>query len=248
MPLPIRSRPLDRPSPLPTRSIAAQPARRREIPRAPQVLVPLHYEPDYRYPLIVWVDDDPTAPVPLMRAASGISLRNHAGVAPAGRSHAIARPLAPCDTLDPAARFVAAVEAARRRLSIHPERIFIVGRGPSLAQLLAEIPLDGDASPAGVAWVADSITSCDPGRLGWNRRLDLPLLLAVPEPTLDERADLRSRLLALHAAGCDATTITSSRRPNFLTNALANVNRWVMSFITGEPAFPQAPIERIDMN
>ena len=61
MPLPIRSRPLDRPSPLPTRSIAAQPARRREIPRAPQVLVPLHYEPDYRYPLIVWVDDDPTA-------------------------------------------------------------------------------------------------------------------------------------------------------------------------------------------
>ena len=251
MPLPLRPRQADR-----WARYEQAPARRRISRRLaaapePRCLTPLHYEPEYRYPLVIWADDSDTTPWPLVRALGAISLRNHAGVAPAGRraSEFSADPDRNSRIGVRSKRIDDAISLARRKLNLHPDRHFIVGRGQSLAALVQELTDEQMQEIAGIAWIAETDSSCRPTGIDWTRRVDLPLLLCLAESELTDGTDtIAANLRGLHAIGFDVTTITSSERPSFVSNALANVNRWIMSFVTGAPAFGETETETIDRN
>ena len=250
MPLPLRPRQADRWARYDQAPARHRISRRLAVAPEPRCLTPLHYEPEYRYPLVIWADDSDN-PWALVRALGAISLRNHAGVAPAGRSVSNF-------TADPdrnsridvrSQRIDDAISLARRKLNLHPDRRFIVGRGRSLAALIQELTDEQLREITGIAWIAETESSCRPAGIDWNRRVDLPLLLCLAESELANGTDaFAGHLRGLHAIGFDVTTITSSERPSFVSNALANVNRWIMSFVTGAPAFTETPIETLDRN
>lgn len=248
MSLPLRPRNLDRWAQFTDAPTRHRVSRRQPLLREPRCLAPLHYEPDYRYPLVIWADDSET-PWTLVKALGAISLRNHAGVAPADRATSPSvlnrfspRPLETC-------RIEQARELAGRRMNIHPDRVFVVGRGSSLARLVNEIPDRIMRELAGIAWIAEGSSTCDAADIDWTRRVDLPLLLCLPESVLiDQPDEVAIQMRRMHAAGFDLTLITSSDRPTFTSNALANVNRWIMGFVTGTPPFAETQIETMDWN
>ena len=106
------------------------------------IFAPLHYEPNYAYPLLVWLHGPAGDESQLMRIMPSISLRNYAGVAVRGtqeiqgsggkrgyawlqqRSHVA---LAEQSVFE-------AIEHVRQRINVAPRRIFI-GHTTSLARL-----------------------------------------------------------------------------------------------------------------
>jgi phospholipase/carboxylesterase len=96
------------------------------VDTADEVYIPDHYEPNYPYPLLVWVVPD-SAPrgilKPLMRR---ISERNSCG--------AVVRATSPGLLED---RLTATVANLRRRYHIHSERVYLAGSGAQGTQALA---------------------------------------------------------------------------------------------------------------
>ncbi len=125
--------------PLPAASTAAaQPVLSplgHRIDRPQRFFLPVNYEPNYRYPLIVWLHSDGYNENQIGQVMPHISLRNYVGVGirgsrsvdPVGhrfdwstQSAAVAR----CEDA-----IWRAIEDASERYSIHPDRVFLAGYG-----------------------------------------------------------------------------------------------------------------------
>lgn len=122
----------------PAASAATQPAVSppgQWIDRPQRFCLPVNYEPNYRYPLIVWLHSDGYNENQIAQVMPHISLRNYVGVGirgsrsvdPVGhrfdwsnQSAAVAR----CEHA-----VWQAIEDASERYSIHPDRVFLAGYG-----------------------------------------------------------------------------------------------------------------------
>jgi phospholipase/carboxylesterase len=83
------------------------------------VFVPQAYEPGYPYPLLVWLPDRGGRAFELGRAMARVSLRNFIAVEPVGTTAEADCGEAVWD----------AIEAVRERLSVHADRVYLVGVG-----------------------------------------------------------------------------------------------------------------------
>lgn len=254
-------------------SIDHLPGPRTRIEHFGTVLAPLHYEPEYAYPLVIWLDqatemDGPRlrrpkesrliaqrlenrpeledaghSPIqrspeamPLSTAMNCISLRNFAAIS--ARSFETAS--SNTNVLD------RLIEAARSKLNIHPERVFLVVRGPDwtpVQQLLV-----GNCSKlAGVAWIArrsDSIRQqiVAAGLQASSLANQSATQLLIAAEDLPDSIDLAmQKARHLHAIGWEPTIVTSKAGNSFDRSALANANRWMMGIVTGQAAFPTLP-------
>jgi phospholipase/carboxylesterase len=90
-----------------------------------EVYVPESYEPNYAYPLIVWLAPSNAAPIGLHRLMSTISERNYFGVALPYRN--------PDELQD---NLPALFTRLRRKYHLHTERVFLAGIGPAGTQAL----------------------------------------------------------------------------------------------------------------
>lgn len=203
------------------------------------VFVPENYEPNYAYPLIVWLHESGKSERDIVEVLPGISMRNYLGLSLRGT----ARASGDADdafnwsrTRNAGLAFEEqlheSVRQLRRDFHIHTERVFLVGAGEG-GTMAWDLFLTRPQWFAGVAALG--------GRFPWGRR---PLrqfralvgkhALVVADanhPSSHAQAERVGRLL--HAAGLEVAvrapaTGRASSRP-----LLRQIDRWIMRSIGG---------------
>lgn len=223
---------------------AAPKAADRTVPAAAAprcLLAPVHYEPNYAYPLLVWLHGHGEDERELLQVMPRISLRNYVSVAPRGLprvDHRGARlwtwPDSPKTVLAAEQRVYDAIAVAAARYRIHEDRIFLAGQGRGGSMALG-IALGRPGRFAGAASLGGPL----PARKGLFREYDmargLPLFVGTsdgPDYTSDRlEADVR----LLHAAGARATVFRYLRQRELPHEVLADLNRWMMRIVCGQP-------------
>jgi phospholipase/carboxylesterase len=189
------------------------------IPHA-SLFMPQAYEPGYDYPLVVWLADE--AGFDLGRVMARTSLRNFVAVQP--------RVAAGADVEAAAWR---AIDAVRDRASIHPRRIFLVGRG-SRGTDAFRIGCRHPAAFAGVVSIGGGFPLDETAfaRLDEVRRL--PMLLCCQADAAIAAAGRTDRTLRLfHAAGAMLAMRIYPGGRDLSRAVLADVNRWLMEEVCG---------------
>ena len=204
-----------RPAPVPR---AAMPA--AGIGNA-RLFMPQGYEPGYDYPLVVWLADEDR--FDLGRVMARTSLRNFVAVQPG-----------PAETGEDREDAVwRAIDAARDRASIHPGRIFLVGRqaaGTAAFRIACRHPqvFGGVVSIGGPFPLDESAFA----RLRDVRRM--PMLLCCLAAAARDAAPQTDRTLRLfHAAGAMLAMRIYPGGRDLSRAVLADVNRWIMDEICG---------------
>ena len=187
------------------------------------VFMPTGYEPGYAYPLLVWLPGRSGARFDLGRTMARLSLRNYIAV----------RPLQASDDADVESSMWRALDHLRERLTVHPDRIFLVGRGRGGTEAF-RIACRHATTFAG----AVSIDGPFPhGERAFARLADvrrLPMLFCCREnapPGVVRPTDATLRLF--HAAGAMLAMRVYPAREGTGRAILADVNRWLMDEICG---------------
>jgi pimeloyl-ACP methyl ester carboxylesterase len=190
------------------------------------VFIPQGYEAGYDYPLLVWLGDPLGAPVDLGRDMARVSLRNFVAVSATGGATAVWQ----------------AVDRVTERLSIHPRRIWLIGRGSAGTQAF-RIACRHPESFAGVGSLGGAFPLDESlfGRIGIVRRL--PMLYCCTAADAAGDASRTDRMLRLfHAAGATLAMRIYPQRRDLTAAALADVNRWLMDEICGSAAGARAAV------
>lgn len=187
-----------------------------------RVFVPQGYEAGYDYPLLVWLTD-PGRRFDLGRAMIRLSLRNFIAVQPAHNGPALWR----------------AIDRVRDRLSIHPQRIWLVGHGDGGTDAFRTACHHPEAF-AGAVSLGGPFPLDEPvfARLDEVRRL--PLLLCSRAAAVAADAARFDRMLRLfHAAGGTLAVRIYQRGGELSRATLSDVNRWLMDETCGATAHLQ---------
>jgi phospholipase/carboxylesterase len=198
---------------------------------------PIHYEPNYAYPLLVWLHGHASNEHELRQVMPQISMRNYVAVAPQGpwvsvRNRGQHGWRQASDMIEDAeARVADSIAAAKRRFNIHPGRIFLAGYG-SGGTMAVRVAWNDPGRFAGVA----SLNGPLPTRRSPLRRVNelrqLPCLLAMARhseayPSARVCEDLR----LLHAAGCTVALRQYPGTDGLAKWMLADLDRWMMEFV-----------------
>jgi phospholipase/carboxylesterase len=214
----------------------AEPARGAEDAHC--IFAPMHYEPNYAYPLVVWLhgpDDDEHQ---VTRVMPHVSLRNYVAVGPRGT-----RPSAEVDggygwsqspwhVAEAHERIMASITAARRDLNICPERIFVAGFrcGGTMALRVA---LDHPQMFAGVLSIYGAFphTSRPLAQLQAARRLKI-VLATGSESRNYPPEQLSEDLRLFHAANLSVRIWHYLCGDDLMTDMLSDMDRWIMQQFT----------------
>ena len=207
----------------------------------PRIFLPQGYEPGYAYPLLVWLHDGPR--FDLGRAMARTSLRNFVAVQPAGgdRHTPCAGPAGdpaaavlgcgPTDDRDE--RIWRAIDAVRDRVSIHLDRVFLVGHGRGGTRAF-RLACRHPREFAGVASLGGPFPLDEGAFAGMRDVRRLPMLLCCRRDADDVEAARIDRTLRLfHAAGAVLAVRIYPGRRDLARAALADLNRWIMDEICG---------------
>ncbi len=112
------------------------PLGRFTLPDESPVYLPLHYEPNYAYPLVVWLSDSEWTSRELLDLMPRISPQNYVGLSIEGltATNRFARgPMSLAESLDPLESLLETLKdiacQMRREYHVHSERIFLAGFG-----------------------------------------------------------------------------------------------------------------------
>ena len=202
---------------------------------------PIHYEERYAYPLLVWLHDSASNEQELRQVMPLVSMRNYVAIAPRGTcerdSHQRPIRLAAnerCHRIGPNRASPIASQPPRHRFNIHPERIFLVGRGSGGTMALRTAWNDPDQF-AGVVAINGPL----PSRLSPLRRVNELRRCALLADDFARSA--RHTQPTTFATTCDCSTSPAARSPcanthgrRWLTNImLSDLNRWLMELVCG---------------
>ncbi len=185
-----------------------------------EVYVPEHYEPNYAYPLIVWLSP-PSAPRgKLRRIMRMISKRNYFGVSV---------PITDPDLVEE--QLVETFRRLRRRYHLHTERVYLLGFGELGTQALAT-GLSQPACFAGIAAISARWPETPRLLARYHELRGRHVLLGIEET---DRTSVVSDVLymqqLLWSAGMHVTAwaATSGNEPE--RGLLREVDRWIMQTI-----------------
>lgn len=204
------------------------------------VFVPMHYEPGYAYPLVVWLHGSAGNEHQLPKLMPLVSMRNYVAVAP--RATNIDRRQRNSfhwrqteeDIETAETRVFDCIALAEKRFNIHGGRIFLAGYGGG-GTMAVRIAWSNPGHFAGVASIGGKLPTegCPLNRINDLRRL--PCLLATTRnsahyPERDVCRDLR----LLHAAGCTVALRQYPGGDDLTTAMLGDLNRWLMELVCSE--------------
>ncbi len=210
-------------------------------PRA--LFIPLHYEPNYAYPLIVWLHGPDHDERQLLRIMPVISARNYAAVAPRGCEMGTSRGWAqtPEHIQQAEQRVFDSIEAACARVNVARDRIFLAGHD-SGGTMAIRVAMNQPHRFAGILSLGGPLPEGHTpfGRLAEARRLQL--LLAVGRDSLAYPAPLVcDNLRLLHAAGMLVTLRQYPCGDELTDGMLGDVDRWIMEQITQKTQASRQP-------
>lgn len=211
---------------------------------------PLHYEPNYAYPLIVWLHGSGDSERQLRRVMPKISLRNYAAVAPRGTS-TIGNEIEggygwqqmPSEIEQAHNDVVACVEAASLRFNVAPNRVFLAGFGAGGTMALRVAMMYPELF-AGVASLAGGFPDghCPLSRIAAAR--GIPVFLAHGRNSVHYHEDqVCQDLRLLHSAGISVTLRQYPCSDELTPGMMKDLDVWLMQIVTGqsfagEGAFP----------
>jgi len=197
---------------------------------------PVHYEPGYAYPLLVWLHGPGDSERQLTRVVPNISMRNYVGAAPRGtnrRNDSSTYDWAqdPASQSEAEQRVLAAVDAARERFHVHPQRVFVVGYGSGGTTAL-RVALNHPQIFAGAASLVGPFPCGGSPLSRLSEVRNLPLLIAggsesrwYPEAAMCR--DLRLSYVAGLMLSARQYPVADQLDPMML----ADVNRWIMQLV-----------------
>ncbi len=204
------------------------------------LIAPIHYEPNYAYPLLVWLHSAGDDERQLRTVLPHISMRNYVAIAPRavvpepnGYTYTWSSPL---DAFAAAWRSVQdAITVARRQYNVNPDRIFLAGlhEGGSMALRLALCQVEQFAG-------AVSIGGPFPMNCGALRRLEsirnLPLLICRGMESLQyPEEQVCEELRLFHAASLKVHLRQYTCGHELMTPMLRDLDAWLMEQVTGMP-------------
>jgi len=227
---------------------ASLPAKTRST--HPHILFsPMHYEPKYAYPLLVWLHGSGGDDRQLTRIMPLISMRNYAAVAPRGIpteqsnssptfdlsvSAILHRPKEQYDWIlsdDNLAvieqRIFDCIAIAQERCNIATHRIFIAGFGTGGAAALRLAMLYPERF-AGAAMFGGEIPRCNRIFPSWHMTQPLSLLLGVDESVPDHACRMME---LLYTAGLTADIREYPDTKSLTAAMLQDLNRWMMQIV-----------------
>ncbi len=198
---------------------------------------PLHYEPGYAYPLLVWLHGQGANERQLMRIMPEVSLRNYVAVAPRGcRLSATAVSERQGygwqqseDQIQRAEqRIFDGIEAARGKFHIARRRVFLAGFD-SGGTMAFRVAMNHPSMFSGVLSLCGAFPS---GRAPFGNLLEarrLPVFLAVGRDSREYPPEkVCANLRLFHSAGLLVTLRQYPCGHQISPGMLADMNRWVM--------------------
>ena len=206
-------------------------------PTACAVFAPMHYEPGYAYPLVVWLHGPGAGERQLLRVMPLVSMRNYVAVAPRGTWHdaedacgydwrQTERHIALAEH-----RVFDAIDTARAKYHVHSGRVFLAGFD-SGGTMALRVALAHPSRFAGVASLGGPLpTGGNPlGNFAEVRRLPVLLAAGNQSPTFHpELVGDNERLL--HTAGVPIAVRRYSCGQELSPQMLADVDRWIIEQI-----------------
>jgi phospholipase/carboxylesterase len=221
------------------------------------LFAPLHYEPNYAYPLLVWLHGPGHDEQQLRRIMPSISLRNYVAVAPRGTAVAPAAPRLRASEAAPASahpkatgslgfswrqteghiqaselRVLECISAAREKFNLAADRCFLAGYGPGGTMAL-RIAFRNPEHFAGV------LSRCGPfpsnrsplAQLQHVRRLEV-FIACCRAGSLYPTEAVCDDLRLLHTAGMSVVLREYPGEDMLTPQMLADMDRWLMEQVT----------------
>ncbi|GAB6165379.1 phospholipase [Thermostilla marina] len=219
------------------------PSRRSLSDTEKTLFAPLHYEPKYPYPLLVWLHGGETSDNrELLQIMPKVSLSNYVSVAPRGLSiengskPTFGWPQTLEGIIEAEQRTFECIAAAHKRFHIDRRRIFIGGFG------------EGGTMAVRIAWrnpqvFCGAVSLCGPlpekyqPFAGFVQARQIPMFLAVGRDS-DYYSPCKAgeNLKLLHTAGVNVTLRQYPCGQELSPYMLADLNEWIMAAITEEDA------------
>jgi phospholipase/carboxylesterase len=203
---------------------------------------PMHYEPGYAYPLVVWLHSARANERQVRQVIPKISMRNFVAIAPRGSTvkrdecGSYLWQQAPDAVALAEARVLDCIEIAARRFNIHTERVFLAGVGCGGTMAL-RTAWNHPGRFAGVASFGGPMPSDDRPMRNVNSLRRLPCFIASGrESEAYPEADVCRDLRLLHAAGCTVALRQYPCGDDLTTTMLSDLNRWIMGIICPQHA------------
>lgn len=204
-------------------------------------LLPLHYEPNYRYPLIVWLHNDGYNEHQVEHVMPHVSLRNYVSVGVRGvraadsAGHCFDWSSSPAAVEAAQDAVIGAIDSAQERYSIHPQRVILAGYR-SGGTMALRIALSDPVRFAGVVSLGGTMPA-EGGTLAsldLLRRRRLPMLWQwARQGERFEASQLEDdiRMAMLIRARVDIRQYEDDDEMNTVT--LSDLNEWTMHRIVG---------------
>lgn len=205
------------------------------------LLTPMHYEPNYAYPVVVWLHSDGGDEKQILRVMQHISMRNYVGIGVRGSNPCEGRrgyeweQSASC-ILTAENRVQEAIAAAKAKFNVNDARVFVAGHeaGGTMAYRLA---LRSPQSYAGALSVGGPFPLGQMPLANLHNIRDLPLFLAYCRDSETYSSDdLVDELPLFHAAALKVAIRQYPCGDELTTQMLADMDAWMMEHVTGQPS------------
>jgi phospholipase/carboxylesterase len=206
---------------------------------------PIHYEPNYAYPLLVWLHGCDSSELELRQMMPVVSVRNYVGVAPRGtrrtsQTHRFySWRQTPGEVADACQRVRDCIEIARESFNIHDDRVFIAGRGEGGTMAL-RVGMEHPELFAGAISLGGRVPRGGGAFHRINAARRLPLMLSA---STDKESFTNEQLMddvrLLHSGGFSLNVVLYPEGDDLTDTMFSDIDVWLM-----ERACPSAVAAR----
>lgn len=226
---------------------------RHNTPHA--LFMPMHYEPNYAYPLVVWLHGPRDDERQLQRVMPLVSLRNYVAVGPRATAQAAGSrgfdwQQNESDIERSEQAIFDCIDLVSDRFNIAPHRIFVAGYGTG-GTMAFRIGLRHPTRFAGVLSVCGPFPEGHMPLARLHRARQLPLFIAHGRDGEAYSIDRSCEELRLfHTAGLRVTLRQYPCGDELTTHMLADMDRWMMEIVTGiqQPPEGDLPSQSNELN